>query len=202
MGLDRMCALCVSPMQLCTAAAGVPPRGLLANYLDCGTSNEAYLRDPLCLGQRQHRPSMEDLLDSVGEFVEGGLVDCIISALGQQGAFSEDAHGNIRMFDTHDLLSESPHSIATVENLRPTNLIEMSTVSCLVDRQVVQAMARLNARPIVFALSNPTEKHECLPADAYAWPQAAAVYATGVQYPPVPSNGHIYTPSHIIPLYL
>ncbi|MFN9618251.1 MAG: malic enzyme-like NAD(P)-binding protein [Synechococcaceae cyanobacterium] len=55
-------------------------------------------------------------------------------------------------------------------------------------------MARLNARPIVVAHSNSTDKHECLPADGYAWPQADAVYATGVQFPPVPSNGHIYQP--------
>jgi malate dehydrogenase (oxaloacetate-decarboxylating)(NADP+) len=127
-----------------------------------------------------------------------GLADLIVSALGQQGVSSEDAHANMRMFDTqglvvsgrsnlpphkrpyahdlpateafdpHDLASESPRIVAAVENFKPTILIGVSTVSRLVDQQVVQAMAQRNARPIVFALSKPTEKHECLPADAYA----------------------------------
>ncbi|MFN9618252.1 MAG: hypothetical protein ACK55X_00885 [Synechococcaceae cyanobacterium] len=42
----------IGKLQLCTAAAGGLPRGLLANYLDCRTSNKAYLRDSLFLGLR------------------------------------------------------------------------------------------------------------------------------------------------------
>jgi malic enzyme len=30
-----------------------------------------------------------------------------------------------------------------------------------------------------------------LPADAYVWAQGAAVYASGVQFPPVQLNGHV-----------
>lgn len=40
-----------------TAAAGVPPQGLLPMYLDAGTNNEGYLKNPLYVGLRKHRPS-------------------------------------------------------------------------------------------------------------------------------------------------
>ena len=78
----------------------------------------------------------------------------------------------------------------------------MSTVGRLFNQAVVEAMARHNARPIIFALSNPTEKHECLPADAYPWTKGAVVYASGVQFPPVHLDGTTYLPSQANNLYI
>src|SRR5437764_7643222 len=63
-------AIPIGKLQLYTAAAGVPPEGLLPMYLDSGTNNETYLRDPLYLGIRQRRPSAEELYPFVDEFVE------------------------------------------------------------------------------------------------------------------------------------
>src|SRR5580692_11864508 len=60
----------IGKLQLYTAAAGVPPQGLLPMYLDAGTDNETYLRDPLYVGLRQHRPSTDQLYSFVDEFVE------------------------------------------------------------------------------------------------------------------------------------
>ena len=36
----------IGKLQLYTACAGVPPQYLLPMYLDAGTNNEQYLRDP------------------------------------------------------------------------------------------------------------------------------------------------------------
>ena len=55
----------IGKLQLYTAAAGVPPQGLLPMYLDAGTNNEQYLRDPLYMGLREPRPATEDLFSFV-----------------------------------------------------------------------------------------------------------------------------------------
>src|SRR5947209_1180891 len=60
----------IGKLQLYTAAAGVPPQGLLPIYLDAGTNNETYLHDPLYLGLRKPRPTTEELYAFVDEFVE------------------------------------------------------------------------------------------------------------------------------------
>lgn len=161
-----------------------------------------------------------------------GLADLIVSALGQQGIAAETVRRNIRLFDTrglvvsgrpdlpahkrpyaHDLpasepfdpntlSSECPRIVAAIEDFKPTVLIGVSTVGRLFDQTVVEAMARHNTRPIIFALSNPTEKHECLPTDAYGWTKGAAVYASGVQFPPVHLDGRTYLPSQANNLYI
>src|SRR3984885_4289422 len=60
----------IGKLQLYTAAAGVPPQGLLPMYLDAGTNNQTLLHDPLYLGLRRPRPSTEELYAFVDEFVE------------------------------------------------------------------------------------------------------------------------------------
>jgi malate dehydrogenase (oxaloacetate-decarboxylating)(NADP+) len=63
-------------------------------------------------------------------------------------------------------------------------------------------MSRHNERPIIFALSNPIEHHECLPEQAYAWSGGKAVYAGGVQFPPVHLGGQTFLPSQANNLYI
>src|SRR6266849_9893067 len=60
----------IGKLQLYTAAAGVPPEGLLPMYLDAGTNNQTYLNDPLYLGLRRPRPRADELYAFVDEFVE------------------------------------------------------------------------------------------------------------------------------------
>jgi malate dehydrogenase (oxaloacetate-decarboxylating)(NADP+) len=63
-------------------------------------------------------------------------------------------------------------------------------------------MWRINTRPIVFALSNPIDKHECLPDEAYAWSRGKVIYAGGVQFPPVHLAGETFLPSQANNLYI
>src|SRR5271168_2522999 len=60
----------IGKLQLYTAAAAVPPEGLLPMYLDAGTNNEDYLKDTLYVGLRRRRPPTEELYAFVDEFVE------------------------------------------------------------------------------------------------------------------------------------
>jgi malate dehydrogenase (oxaloacetate-decarboxylating)(NADP+) len=307
----------IGKLQLYTAAAGVPPQGLLPMYLDAGTNNETYLNDPLYVGLRRRRPPTGELYAFVDEFMDAvqevfpnccihfedwtgadaiallaryrnqfscynddiqgtagivlaglinalkitggqlkdqrilflgagsaaiGLADLIVSALGQQGVPTETARQQIRMFDTQGLVvagrpglaahklpyahklspskpfnhldpaSECPQIVAAIEDFKPTALIGVSgdalpvnagkPAGRLFSREVVEAMARHNARPIIFALSNPTEHHECLPDQAYAWTGGKAVYAGGVPFPPVHLDGKTYLPSQANNLYI
>ena len=161
-----------------------------------------------------------------------GLANLIVSAMGQQGVAPDVARRQIRMFDTHglvvagrpdlaahkipfaykgspskpfnhlDLASECPEFLAAVSEFKPTILIGVSTMGKLFSREVVEAMSHHNPRPIIFALSNPIDKHECLPQDAYAWSEGKAIYAGGVQFPPVHIGGQTLLPSQANNLYI
>ena len=63
-------------------------------------------------------------------------------------------------------------------------------------------MTRFGTRPIIFALSNPIEHHECLPEEAYGWTGGKAIYAGGVQFSPVHLDGKTYLPSQANNLYI
>lgn len=51
--------------------------------------------------------------------------------------------------------------LSAVQQLRPSILIGVSTVANAFTQEVVEAMAEINTRPLIFPLSNPTSKSEC-----------------------------------------
>jgi malate dehydrogenase (oxaloacetate-decarboxylating)(NADP+) len=139
-----------------------------------------------------------------------GLADLICSAMVQQGMTLKDAQSRVSMFDVNGLLEDSrkdlfdfqkPYAhrhaptrdfVAAIESIKPTTIIGVSTVGGLFTQKVIEAMSRINARPVVLALSNPTDHAECTPEQAYTWSKGKAIYAAGVQFPPVHYNGKTY----------
>ena len=63
-------------------------------------------------------------------------------------------------------------------------------------------MSRINERPIIFALSNPTDKAECSAEQAYAWSKGKALFAAGVQFPSVEVGGEIFHPGQANNFYI
>ena len=64
----------------------------------------------------------------------------------------------------------------------------------LFDRQVIEAMAELNERPIIFPYSNPTSRSECTAEEAYRWSNGRAIFASGSPFPPVQFGGRTFVP--------
>jgi malate dehydrogenase (oxaloacetate-decarboxylating)(NADP+) len=87
-----------------------------------------------------------------------------------------------------------PDLLAAVEALHPTAIIGASGQPGTFTQPVLAAMARLNERPIVFALSNPTSKAECTAEQAYTWTGGRAIFASGSPFPPVTLGNRTFVP--------
>jgi malate dehydrogenase (oxaloacetate-decarboxylating)(NADP+) len=149
-----------------------------------------------------------------------GLAGLIASAMVQEGLSLHEAQARISMFDVNGLLEPSrkdlfdfqkpyahPHApsrdfVAAIESLKPTAIMGVSTVGKTFTRQVIEAVSRINDRPIIFALSNPTEHAECTPEEAYQWSKGKALYAAGVQFPPVSYGGRTFVPGQANNFYI
>jgi malate dehydrogenase (oxaloacetate-decarboxylating)(NADP+) len=84
--------------------------------------------------------------------------------------------------------------IGAIRALKPTAIIGVAAVGGTFTQEVVEEMTRLNARPIVFALSNPTSKSECTAEQAYQWSGGRALYASGSPFDPVAYDGRTFVP--------
>jgi malate dehydrogenase (oxaloacetate-decarboxylating)(NADP+) len=64
----------------------------------------------------------------------------------------------------------------------------------LFNQAVIEAMAQINARPIIFPYSNPTSRSECTAEEAYRWSEGRAIFASGSPFPPVEIGGETFVP--------
>ncbi len=79
--------------------------------------------------------------------------------------------------------------VDVVRSLRPTALIGVAGVPGLFTEPVVREMAAHAARPIIFPLSNPTERAEAHPRDLLTWTEGRALIATGSPFGAVTHAG-------------
>ncbi|HEX8880619.1 MAG TPA: NAD-dependent malic enzyme [Candidatus Acidoferrum sp.] len=149
-----------------------------------------------------------------------GLADLLCSAMAQEGLTLKQAQSRVYMFDINGLLEDTrtdlvdfqkPYAhkhvptrdfVAAIESTKPTTIIGVSTVGGTFTQKIIEAMSRINDRPVVLALSNPTEHAECTPEQAYTWSKGKAIYAAGVQFPPVHYEGQTFLPGQANNFYI
>jgi malate dehydrogenase (oxaloacetate-decarboxylating)(NADP+) len=97
-----------------------------------------------------------------------------------------------------------PTLLASVGAFQPTVLIGACGQAGMFTQPVVEAMSRVNDRPIVFALSNPTSKAECTAEQVYAWTNGRAIFASGSPFDAVTVDARRHSPAqannfHVFP---
>ena len=96
--------------------------------------------------------------------------------------------------------------VEAVKAIKPTGIIGVSTVPKLFTREVIEAMAEINERPIIFPYSNPTSRSECTAEEAYRWSDGQGRFRQRQSVPagrdrrpeirPGPGQQRLYFPGH------
>jgi malate dehydrogenase (oxaloacetate-decarboxylating)(NADP+) len=149
-----------------------------------------------------------------------GLANLLCSAMVEEGLTLQEAQSRVWLFDVNGLLESArtdlvdfqtvyahEHAptrdfVSAIESIKPTTIIGVSTIGGAFTQRVIEAVSRNTERPVILALSNPTEHAECTPEQAYTWSNGKALYAAGVQFPPVQLNGRTFLPGQANNFYI
>ena len=141
-----------------------------------------------------------------------GIAGLIAKAMAQEGMALDAARKQTMLFDVDGLITSDRSDLAAfqqpfaiehpplknfveaVHALKPTAIIGVSTVPKLFDQGVIEAMAQINERPIIFPYSNPTSRSECTAEEAYRWSQGRAIFAGGSPFQPLEIDGRRFVP--------
>jgi malate dehydrogenase (oxaloacetate-decarboxylating)(NADP+) len=141
-----------------------------------------------------------------------GIADLVVSAMMAEGASEAEALRRNWLVDSrglvvknraglteHKLRYAHDHApigdfLTAIQTLKPTAIIGVAAVGGAFTPEVLQTMAQINERPIVFALSNPTSKAECSAEEAYRHTSGRALFACGSPYDPVKLDGKTFVP--------
>jgi malate dehydrogenase (oxaloacetate-decarboxylating)(NADP+) len=141
-----------------------------------------------------------------------GIGSIVVAAMQREGLSGAEARGRCLFIDSKGVVVASrgdlvehkrpfaqnraamPSLLAAVEEFKPSVLIGASGQGGIFTQPVLEALSRLNERPIVFALSNPTSKAECTAEQAYGWTNGRALFASGSPFAPVPCAGGVQAP--------
>jgi malate dehydrogenase (oxaloacetate-decarboxylating) len=146
-----------------------------------------------------------------------GIADQLRAAMVREGLSQQEAAARICLLGRRGLITEDMADIAdfqrtyaksfaeitdwdvekheaislleVINNFKPTVLIGCSTIGGAFNEEIVKTMAKHVEHPIIFPLSNPTEKAEAIPADLIEWTDGKALIATGSPFAPVEFKG-------------
>jgi malate dehydrogenase (oxaloacetate-decarboxylating)(NADP+) len=141
-----------------------------------------------------------------------GIADLVCQQMVREGLSDAEAHARCRLVNSRGLVTSEttglsefqlpfahPHAplkdlADIVEAVRPSVLVGVSTIPHSFSRKVIEAMARINERPVIFPYSNPTSKSECTAQEAIEWSGGRAIFASGSPFPPLHHKGQLFVP--------
>lgn len=142
-----------------------------------------------------------------------GIANLIAEAIVDETGMSiEEARKRCFLFDSKGLVTASRTGLVShkkefaheaepaesflqaVQQLRPTAIVGVAALPNAFDSMVIGEMSRINERPIIFALSNPTSKAECTAEMAYQFSEGRALFASGSPFDKVEYNGKTFVP--------
>lgn len=132
-----------------------------------------------------------------------GIADLVVDEMSTRGLDIEAARRRCWFMDSKGLIVQGrerlkPHTlpyahsheeiedlVTAIEALRPTALIGATGRPGIFTKEALEEIARINERPIVFALSNSTSRSETTAEEAYRHTEGRAVFASGSLFDPV-----------------
>ncbi|MFK7794676.1 MAG: NAD-dependent malic enzyme [Gammaproteobacteria bacterium] len=140
-----------------------------------------------------------------------GIADLICYALQKEGLSEQQARERLRFVDQEGLLvkgrsnlkehnlpylqNESSRSFSeTIEYFKPHVLIGATGSPSTFSQEIIEQMSRINLRPTIFALSNPTSHAECTAEQAYSWSDGRAIFSSGSPFDNVSLKDETFKP--------
>lgn len=140
-----------------------------------------------------------------------GVAKQLMSFFELQGLSEEEAKSRIYTVDSQGLVTADRKNLAEhkkyfartdyngpalrslpeiVAHIKPTALLGLSTIHSAFTQEVVQLMASLNPRPIIFPLSNPVSLSECEFGQAVEWSSGSVIFASGSPFGRIQWGGY------------
>jgi malate dehydrogenase (oxaloacetate-decarboxylating)(NADP+) len=116
-----------------------------------------------------------------------------------KGMVTNDREGELadhkRYFSRDDNNGEQYKTLEeVVDYVKPTILMGLSTIGGAFTPQILEKMAAMNDRPVVFPLSNPSSKSECTFEDAIKYTKGKCLFASGSPFPTLDYEGEKLVP--------
>ncbi|MEL7298060.1 MAG: NAD-dependent malic enzyme [Pseudomonadota bacterium] len=140
-----------------------------------------------------------------------GIADLLVSSMMDEGLSEAEACQQIRFVGRKGVITAGTEGLSSsirrfaqdepemdflgaIQKFKPHALIGATGSPGTFTEDVIAEMAKINERPVVFALSNPTSRAECTAEQAYQWSEGQALFASGSPFSPVKHSGKTHWP--------
>lgn len=141
-----------------------------------------------------------------------GIAELVFNAFRSAGLSEQAARRKIWFIDRKGLVVSTNENIKprikpyahahepqsflnAVADIKPDVLIGATGVAGTFNESIVRQMAKVNERPVIIALSNPTSHTECTAEEAYKWSDGRVIFASGSPFAAVQYGEKLFRPA-------